>query len=626
MRKVKKISGGGAKDMIKNVGSKVAGVASAASEKLKCDSEPFVITVKDCDGIIEDEAKIYNCFHANDIVPVCEVLIEKIGWILWPTLCPDNNFFARMLFNGPDWSDIRFWGIPIPNSPVHFILAGIYIAILWDWWVKIVRPRLCKWVIDTEKKKEDQCSWYDVSCTSVGWMLLAATVKSFIGCGDVDAAAGSEKISDTLNTIEGGPACGRKYMPALRGGGFLGNWSGAGTEPKYEYAADYSLWKLENERNYDMGDIDDICTDYTECPDAFHSFGQGDGNAPRKFKECCDLALDYYGKELGNSRFDSNRTPTTSAAGFGCSAAGDIEEAGSGLYCGGEAVVNVGKGAVNGLFSALGGDPPMVEHNHCPGGAVATAKRDGLATEKKCRVAAMNVLRVGCNDYGSINTINNNLPPTPNPNPNHPVADHVHNSIVEFKRDNEICKETSLTTQGEKDLGSPRGDYTQGCYPNDDNYDPDKCLGVFRKGQFLEIVYDSAKKKLQEIHQEVVHSPVSTTWELIKWFYKQLFTLFIILWVIVQIEESTTLKIIAGIIFIYWIWHKMIDHCNMNNDSGYICRKISPPASRNQDSHAKELDCIAKHPWGDKSPPPPDPAEAARLTQRARDLLPDFLK
>ena len=54
MRKVKKISGGGAKDMIKKVGSNVAsvgsnvvGVASAAAETLKCESEPFVITVKD---------------------------------------------------------------------------------------------------------------------------------------------------------------------------------------------------------------------------------------------------------------------------------------------------------------------------------------------------------------------------------------------------------------------------------------------------------------------------------------------------------------------------------------------------------------------------------------------------
>ena len=275
MRKVKKISGGGPKDMIKNVGSTMAGVASAAAEKLKCESEPFVITVKDCDGIIEDEAKIYNCFHANDIVPVCEVLIEKIGWILWPTLCPDNNFFARMLFNGPDWSDIRIWGIPIPNSPVHFILAGIYIAILWDWWVKNIRPRLCKWVSDTEKKKEDNCPWYSLKCTSVGWMVIAATVKSVIGCGDVDTTVVSGKISDTLGAINDGPKCGRKYMPRTDQGILS-----AGAEPKYEYAADYSLWKLENERNYDMGYIDDICTDYTECPDAFLQSDSEETNHP----------------------------------------------------------------------------------------------------------------------------------------------------------------------------------------------------------------------------------------------------------------------------------------------------------------------------------------------------------
>ena len=99
------------------------------------------------------------------------------------------------------------------------------------------------------------------------------------------------------------------------------------------------------------------------------------------------------------------------------------------------------------------------------------------------------------------------------------------------------------------------------------------------------------------------------------------------MWIIVKIEESTTLKIIAGLLFFYWLWHKMIDYCNMNNHRGYICRKISPLGKRNTDSHAKELDCIHKHPWYDPPyPPPPSPAEVAEYEEAINNEATNPLK
>jgi len=615
MRKVKKISGGGAKDMIKKVGSNVAsvgsnvvGVASAAAETLKCESEPFVITVKDCDGIIKDEAKIYDCLHANDIVPIFTVLIEKLGWILWPTLCPDNNFFARFLINGV--FDITIFSVPVPNSPVHIVLFCIYVGILYDWWTASrIKKSTCNWLQNFKKEVAGECHWYDPTCSSMGWRWLFGLFERILGC-DPPPMTFAQKleanpvVSAIASVIPGGGLIlkGVEGLVGLFEGFEAGDEKMSGkvaigrcdeayyNKDDVSFATDYTLW--QNEGKYipgseikSPGEVDYTCTSMADCYQSYLPVGVGIGNAPRKFKECCDLSLDYYGKKDGHSIFLPGRIPSRGEVAERCARSSE----GAGDDKRNECGVNaLHRGAAK--FGNWVGFNFDVPEEKCKDGFSAARATAEHQEDKRCRRNQI-TWRSGCNEYiGSGEfTMDDNSPPTING----PLAKHAHNALVQFKREHDICSSTPLTTSGEQELGDPPGDYTLGCHPRDNGYDEKDCLGNFRKAGLLEEIYHAIILYIKEFRGMLTWP----YWKLIKTFYKWVFTIFMIMWVILKIKESFTLKVIAGIVLYIYIYSFAKDYCHSKSRApAFICSRIH----ESDDSIEPSVtECIAskKEPW-----------------------------
>jgi len=374
------------------------------------------------------------------------------------------------------------------------------------------------------------------------------------------------------------------------------------------FATDYTLWQDEGRLIPESGmkshgDADYTCTDIGDCYESYLPVGIGVGNAPRKYKECCDLSLDVYGKESEHSAFDPGRLPTTAPRGSTCGATEIFSGLSTLADCGENEIarggVELGNFVASGVTDLFGtkndsffGEP---EPDRCPGGVISgptdAMEREQHLADKICRKNNI-ILHSGCEDYighsGSF-TMDDDQPPDLDPNG---TAKHAHNAIVQFKREHDICRTTDLTTLGEQELGTPPGDYTLGCNPLDRGYDEKVCLGNFRKAGIHEEIYHAIKIYFQKKKWQLLYRK----WQLIKTFYKWVLGAFLFMWISLKIKESTTLKIITGIILYIYIWTSVKNHCQTKTTApAFICSRIADEDS----NEPAPAECTASkdEPW-----------------------------
>jgi len=592
-------------------------------EKKKCDSEPFKISVTDCDGIVDAEAEIYDCIHANDIVPIATVLLDKLGWILWPRICDDNHFVIKWIINGLDMGwHIPWTDIPFPDSPVHLVLFFIYYHLLKDLYYDYVKPQICE-AFEKYSSEVDDPSWF------MEYVVIPFVKNWIFSCGedDPDEQSWGEDLIGENSWWEYSPHAG----PLSAGDSCQAKFYNKGG-----HATDYTLWKNEkktpnnNTSQHNPGDIDKLCRNFTQCTDTWQFWGHDEENSPRKYKECCDLTFDYYGKTDGNSQFPSSRTPSISGEGAFC----DGDEFIQGLSCdeveANEAAHYECCNAIGGSdyddFPAGGGARPWWENscfnplcpnrsskerrtqckcvagNHDdktswppgePGNKIAS---DGSVADHMChpnegavdenRKCRQEEIDKSCGGGGTSNTDAYWVKDEAGPNTYRritnisnaesgktgPRARHAHNALVRFKRNKDISLCTDLTTNGEKlepeeTIDGSGRDYTKGCHPAlDPKYGylgKDYCEGNFKKTTLK-----------REFIQSVKNWWKSTFYSKIKTLYKIILVLYILLWIIIKTGQSRTLQIILVIVILIYIYFKIQGWCKIHErdpDSPWIC-------------------------------------------------------
>jgi len=503
----------------------------------KCNSEPFKLSIENCDGTVSDETDIYGCIEANDIPAIISIILHKLDFILWPTICKENNFFIKFLINGFDsfHPTFPFTNIPIPDSPLHIVLFFIYCSIIWDFFKDYIKPGICDLLDDA-----DDTSRFII--TPIRWMF---------GCGwfgDLNAAdiarAGfegewweSSKVLAAMGEDAHGKCDDRFYQTKDEDG------------KPISFATDYTLWSSENDAgvtlNGPSGEVDQLCKHYSDCPSATKATGIGMGNAPRKYKECCDLTVEYFGSELGERGGITvmghplkNRVSDFSSVGIGC----DIGGVGNAGSCLADGAARAAGATVNFLtFGYTDFDTGPAEG--CPENPLRVDQSYTMA-EQKCRNDAID--SYGCSQFRNGGS----------------RAIQAHNALVRFKKEQNTRTGKHLTSMGENMNG---GEYTDGCKPNEvkeNKTEMNRCYGPFKEPDTGEIIGVVWRKFLN-----------MSIYEKIKLFYKIILFTYILLWLLLKTEENKFLRTFVFILVMAGGIYKISGLCSSHGLTKYCTQK-----------------------------------------------------
>ena len=500
----------------------VKAIAASISKKLE-DTCDVVTTIQasDCEGNVINTVNLYGCLNNNDLAPIIDVILNKMQIVLWPCISQKNNVIMRFLV----------------NHLLHWILVWFYVGCIID---------IFKFTIE-----EKACGHLDEMYDKGGLgALQAVTTKSVLGiCGQDDIF--SHPFSDG-------------WWDPNHGENILGRDTSRCDDRFYKkkcpyngtvksYVTDMTLWKDENKakggKTGHRGDSSmdgELCNNSLKCPNSFgHGLGIDEGNAPRKYKECCEFNIRY----ITGDEHEGHHFPTIPS---GVRAVCDIEGILSGELEFMGCVAEEGWELVNSLN-------PWSDYHAPPGcdSPLKAAYAKGNTVWKNC--VNEHIENAGCGDYYKAELDNT---PEKNPlsrNEMKPMPGRVHadNAIWQYHLDHPSEKTpdidwnvpkpypTAYTPAYNKD-GKEIGQ----CDPTKPKYaNASYCLGPFQKPTVTQKFFGA-----QECMKDI---PI---WDIIKYLYRIMFFIFIFLWLF-KITDGSSFG--RGVIFILlglYVWWRVYDY------------------------------------------------------------------
>ena len=502
----------------------VKDIAAGISKKLE-DTCDVVTTIQasDCEGNVINTVNLYGCITNNDLAPIIDVILNKMQIVLWPCISQKNNVIMRFLV----------------NHLLKWILFWFYIGLVIDFFRAVVETVFCG-LIDDEY--EDAGLFGKASIEMLkGTYGMCGQESLFThpfsdGWWDPNHDANilgrnSSRCDDRFYKKK----C--PYNDTIKG-----------------YMTDMTLWKEEiakpggNDGRKGSSHMDgELCNNITMCPNSFgHGLGIDDGNAPRKYKECCEFNVKYI---IGED--DEHHFPLLPA---GSRAVCDLDEIMSGfeeaVKCGAE---DIGKGISSGFHDVVewGTGYETDEYKGdkaCEGDYFAAIQKKAHQTYASC--VNTHVTNAGCGDYFKmgVDPVSGEITKEFNTMPGRVHAD---NAIYQYFVDHPHEKPpnidwypyvpTSYTPAYNAD-----GGVIGSCDPTSPGYENrvELCLGPFRKATIKESMFGG-----YECMKDI---PI---FDLIKLIYKVMIIIFIFLWLF-KITDGTAFGrlLLFGSLGIYVIY------------------------------------------------------------------------
>jgi len=491
----------------------VKAIASIISKKLE-DTCDVVTTIQasDCEGNVLNTVNLYGCVTNNDLIPIIDVILNKMLIVLWPCISEKNNVVMKFLV----------------NHVLHWVLGWFYIGLIID---------VFKFALE-----EKACDFID---NNFGF--AAGLVKQYYGiCGDDSIF--SHPLSDGWWDTDIHGRCDDNYYRQKC------PYNGS----TKEYRTDMTLWKGEQARlggdpgkkNGGFENPGEICNTFADCNESFGGgMGIGVGNAPRKYKECCEFNVRYI---VSGNLYNRDTKPGKSMpvippeAGAACDAKEFLEGAKTLFKCGGQKVIG-------GLASLV--HIPYTPSKECSGRIGDDI--EAAAYQKYSECVNLKVKATGCGAYYSMK------PNGPHP-PEHVWKTnegyiHANNSIWQYIIDhpNETEPQVDWKNQYAQVEGWIPATDGKSCDPKDPGWTAERekdCLGPFRKATMQESMfggYDCMKD-----------IPI---FDLIKYLYKVMFFIFIFLWLFKITDGSAFGRVVLFLLLGAYIAWRVYDIKNKHH-------------------------------------------------------------
>ena len=472
------------------------------------DTCDVVTTIKasDCEGNVLNTVNLYGCITNNDLIPIIDVILNKMQIVLWPCISQKNNVIMRFMV----------------NHVLHWVLFFFYLGCLIDIFKLIFEGPAC-------------------DLLNQHFEYTAPLIKEYYGiCGDDSVF--EHPLSDGWWDTDVHGRCDdnfyRKKCPY--------------NNSKKDYRTDMTLWAGEEakrggspgKKNGGFENPGEICDSFGKCMGSFGGgLGIGDGNAPRKYKECCEFNVRYITRDYNMRSKPGASMPVIPSGGtLLCDLEGFLSGAKEFLKCGGEKIAE---------FWTMGLYTPEDECNSL-GESIENKAHKQYTDCVNARVKA-----TGCGDYYQMKYLPHGQ--RPSGSFEGPGYIHANNSIWQY-----IQEHPNEGVDPPGSYGPPQTDWNSNlvtgwvpaadgnsCDPNDPSYDEGNCLGPFRKATMKEKMFGGA-----DCMKDI---PI---FDLIKYFYRIMFFLFIFLWLFKTTDGSTFGRLILfGLLSTYiYFYAKEIYH------------------------------------------------------------------
>jgi len=511
--------------VIKKTGSFLATPVTGPVKKLgeviskKLENTCDVVTTiqaSDCEGNVINTVNLYGCITNNDLVPIIDVILNKMQIVLWPCISQKNNVIMKFLV----------------NHVLHWFLFWFYIGCIFDIFKLIFEGPVCDGI--------DEHFEY-----------TAPLIKEFYGICGGDSVF-EHPLSDGWWDTDVHGRCDdnfyRKKCPY--------------NNSKKDYKTDMTLWAGEEakrggspgKKNGGFENPGEICDSFGKCMGSFGGgLGIGDGNAPRKYKECCEFNVMYITRHYNMRTKPGASMPIIPSGGtLLC----DLDEFFAGakelLKCAGEDVLEAGSDIVHSIGSIFGADTPQYHaENEC--------KNIVQAIENKAHQEYVNCINArvkatGCGDYYQMVHKDGEAP---HDEWGGPGWIHANNSIWQY-----IKEHPNEGVDPPGSYGPPQTDWHfnlvtgwapaadgKSCDPEDLSYDEGNCLGPFREPTY--------KEKWIGEYDCMKDIPI---FDFIKYLYRVIFLIFIFLWLFKITDGSSFGRVMIFILLGLYVWLRVRDY------------------------------------------------------------------
>ena len=468
------------------------------------------IQASDCEGNVINTVNLYGCITSNDLVPIIDVILNKMQIVLWPCISQKNNVIMKFLV----------------NHVLHWFLFWFYIGCIFDIFKSMFENTACD-IIDKH------------------YEYTAPLIKGFFGL----SCYGNDNVFEH-------PLSDGWWDPHLHGRCDDNYYRKKCpyNNSKKDYMTDMTLWAGEEatlggslgEKNGGFENPGEICDSITQCSGSFgtdeYPMGIGDGNAPRKYKECCEFNVRYI---TGDFDRGSANTPGKSMPLIpsGDRALCDLDEYFAGakelLKCAAEDVGNVL------LYVVTLGYADDIRENECKNIGQAIANK---ANREYINCINARVKATGCGDYFQM-VYKDGETPDYNDGWGGPGWIHANNSIYKYTEEHPSPLPPPLSSWPSGSSGVNPTKYLptsdgKPCDPNNPDHANDKdCFGPFREPTYNEKWiggYDCMKD-----------IPI---FDFIKYLYRVIFLIFIFLWLFKITDGSSFGRVMIFILLGLYVW------------------------------------------------------------------------
>jgi len=476
------------------------------------------IQASDCEGNVINTVNLYGCITSNDLVPIIDVILNKMQIVLWPCISQKNNVIMKFLV----------------NHVLHWFLFWFYIGCIFDIFKSMFENTACD-IIDKN------------------YEYTAPLIKGFFGL----SCYGNDNVFEH-------PLSDGWWDPHLHGRCDDNYYRKKCpyNNSKKDYMTDMTLWAGEEathggslgEKNGGFENPGEICDSITQCSGSFgtdeYPMGIGDGNAPRKYKECCEFNVRYITGEFDRGKIPGKSMPVIPS---GDRAVCDLNSFKDGavelVKCG---VEDIGKGISSGIHEVAGLfdiDTDVYEGDaDCKGNLIDAAEKKAYRSYVNC--VNTRVKATGCGDYYQM-VYKDGVKPKAVDGWGGPGWIHANNSIYKYTKGHPVPLPRPLSSW-QPGPYNPEVNPTEylptsdgkPCDPNNPDYANDKdCFGPFREPTYNEKWiggYDCMKD-----------IPI---FDFIKYLYRVIFLIFIFLWLFKITDGSSFGRVMIFILLGLYVW------------------------------------------------------------------------